>query len=71
MARRLTRSELATRARQDWLCERTEAELEPCTDCGATPGTTCFDPRTGRELTRLPAHASRIRARARSVAART
>jgi hypothetical protein len=68
--RRPTRAELADRARLDWLCERTEAELETCEYCQAPPSATCRDPRTGRPLVRQTAHLARIRARARRTARR-
>lgn len=69
MSRRPTRAQLADRARQDWLCERAEAELEACEYCDAAEGVTCRNPLTGLPLYGLPAHGVRIAARARRVRA--
>lgn len=57
------------RARQEWLCERAEAETQPCTDCGQPAGQTCvglFD----QPLTRFPAHPGRIAAAAAAARSR-
>lgn len=53
----------ADRARQEWLCERAEAELEDCPDCSVPAGTTCTHP-DGHPLVRAPAHPNRIKTRA-------
>lgn len=62
VARRPTRAQLADRARQDWLCERHEAEQEPCAYCARPAGQTCVDPRTGQPLSRQTAHLARLKA---------
>ncbi len=62
VARRgMTREQRADYHRQEWLCERHDAEEVRCPQCAAEPGVTCVNVVTGLPLAGPPAHPARIR----------
>lgn len=63
---RPTTAETADYYRQEWLCERDDAETQPCPPrneggCDQPAGLTCINPITGLPLHGPPAHPARIR----------